>query len=100
MIRRPPRSTLFPYTTLFRADELRRVQKRAQRSHGDRVEIEINAAPQIQYRRAQYVGALRWAHQVRINREEPVRKAKPRPGPGQAGPRVDTLKVQPIGATQ
>src|SRR3712207_6948149 len=25
MIRRPPRSTLFPYTTLFRSDELRRV---------------------------------------------------------------------------
>src|SRR3712207_9106026 len=24
MIRRPPRSTLFPYTTLFRSDELRR----------------------------------------------------------------------------
>src|SRR2546430_9252488 len=25
MIRRPPRSTLFPYTTLFRSDELRPV---------------------------------------------------------------------------
>src|SRR5258707_11899149 len=25
MIRRPPRSTLFPYTTLFRSDELRRI---------------------------------------------------------------------------
>src|SRR5438552_10207208 len=25
MIRRPPRSTLFPYTTLFRSDENRRV---------------------------------------------------------------------------
>src|SRR2546422_6957353 len=25
MIRRPPRSTLFPYTTLFRSDEERRV---------------------------------------------------------------------------
>src|SRR3712207_9273839 len=25
MIRRPPRSTLFPYTTLFRSDELSRV---------------------------------------------------------------------------
>src|SRR5256885_12875660 len=24
MIRRPPRSTLFPYTTLFRSDDLRR----------------------------------------------------------------------------
>src|SRR3712207_8316016 len=27
MIRRPPRSTLFPYTTLFRSDEYSRVQK-------------------------------------------------------------------------
>src|SRR5690349_21964720 len=26
MIRRPPRSTLFPYTTLFRSDELRRLR--------------------------------------------------------------------------
>src|SRR5687768_17812213 len=27
MIRRPPRSTLFPYTTLFRSDDDRRVTK-------------------------------------------------------------------------
>src|SRR2546430_3918426 len=27
MIRRPPRSTLFPYTTLFRSDILRRLAK-------------------------------------------------------------------------
>src|SRR2546430_4648384 len=27
MIRRPPRSTLFPYTTLFRSGELRRTRK-------------------------------------------------------------------------
>src|SRR2546430_9861775 len=26
MIRRPPRSTLFPYTTLFRSDDLRRAR--------------------------------------------------------------------------
>src|SRR3712207_6915766 len=25
MIRRPPRSTLFPYTTLFRSDDIRRI---------------------------------------------------------------------------
>src|SRR5689334_24313437 len=31
MIRRPPRSTLFPYTTLFRS--LERVEVRAQRVH-------------------------------------------------------------------
>src|SRR3712207_9535561 len=28
MIRRPPRSTLFPYTTLFRSDYVRRVRYR------------------------------------------------------------------------
>src|SRR5258708_19501326 len=29
MIRRPPRSTLFPYTTLFRSSQLHEVQKTA-----------------------------------------------------------------------
>src|SRR5438067_8894395 len=29
MIRRPPRSTLFPYTTLFRSREQRRLRRRA-----------------------------------------------------------------------
>src|SRR5260221_10627108 len=28
MIRRPPRSTLFPYTTLFRSDRVRRARRR------------------------------------------------------------------------
>src|SRR2546430_11177886 len=28
MIRRPPRSTLFPYTTLFRSDHVTRVRRR------------------------------------------------------------------------
>src|SRR3712207_8114616 len=37
MIRRPPRSTLFPYTTLFRSD-LRRDPVRA-RSHGDALRV-------------------------------------------------------------
>src|SRR5256885_5459466 len=30
MIRRPPRSTLFPYTTLFRSLEVRRADRRVQ----------------------------------------------------------------------
>src|SRR3989442_11529439 len=36
MIRRPPRSTLFPYTTLFRSHDLRRlapVDRRRRRGH-------------------------------------------------------------------
>src|SRR3989475_1646709 len=34
MIRRPPRSTLFPYTTLFRSAELRRRHKQAYAERG------------------------------------------------------------------
>src|SRR5258707_2346952 len=30
MIRRPPRSTLFPYTTLFRSEQLRAVEERVE----------------------------------------------------------------------
>src|SRR3712207_7211934 len=43
MIRRPPRSTLFPYTTLFRSDALRRwpVIKRFTDDLGDDVKADI-----------------------------------------------------------
>src|SRR3989442_8659819 len=34
MIRRPPRSTLFPYTTLFRSAELAEGDHRAREGHG------------------------------------------------------------------
>src|SRR5256885_6968693 len=34
MIRRPPRSTLFPYTTLFRSEKRSRVSRRAQDHSG------------------------------------------------------------------
>src|SRR3712207_8837966 len=45
MIRRPPRSTLFPYTTLFRSVDERargeaRVNPRAARAHRERVAAE------------------------------------------------------------
>src|SRR3712207_7162278 len=33
MIRRPPRSTLFPYTTLFRSEQERKHQNRLARDH-------------------------------------------------------------------
>src|SRR3712207_7533102 len=36
MIRRPPRSTLFPYTTLFRSDEGDQREERQERGHGER----------------------------------------------------------------
>src|SRR2546430_7898315 len=35
MIRRPPRSTLFPYTTLFRSPQKRRVRLNVDRPPGD-----------------------------------------------------------------
>src|SRR3712207_8450430 len=34
MIRRPPRATLFPYTTLFRSDDRRRRRLAARHAHG------------------------------------------------------------------
>src|SRR5476649_3026205 len=37
MIRRPPRSTLFPYTTLFRSERHRSRQPARDRPHDDRV---------------------------------------------------------------
>src|SRR2546421_7139672 len=37
MIRRPPRSTLFPYTTLFRSDAVEILEPRAQRDHLEQV---------------------------------------------------------------
>src|SRR3712207_9453152 len=49
MIRRPPRSTLFPYTTLFRSDELRaRPQPASQFRDGHRTvyrRVRIKRAP-------------------------------------------------------
>src|SRR5687767_15443780 len=41
MIRRPPRSTLFPYTTLFRSDE---DQERGAEQHGERQDLAVGAA--------------------------------------------------------
>src|SRR3712207_8675662 len=42
MIRRPPRSTLFPYTTLFRShDELRRSLAQIERTSGGKVSVEL-----------------------------------------------------------
>src|SRR5436189_3969711 len=42
MIRRPPRSTLFPYTTLFRSDRARR-HLAADRRHPDASGISVRA---------------------------------------------------------
>src|SRR3712207_8134948 len=43
MIRRPPRSTLFPYTTLFRSKQVERVVRRVIDVYG-RIDILVNNA--------------------------------------------------------
>src|SRR3712207_8119252 len=51
MIRRPPRSTLFPYTTLFRSVQLATVQELCRYWATDydmrRIEARLNALPQF-----------------------------------------------------
>src|SRR2546427_2442036 len=51
MIRRPPRSTLFPYTTLFRSQPHHREQHQAQRQAQDgavqREELALGDAPAV-----------------------------------------------------
>src|SRR3712207_8472225 len=47
MIRRPPRSTLFPYTTLFRAEERVRIESQTEedaRKLGEQARREIESA--------------------------------------------------------
>src|SRR3712207_7859446 len=48
MIRRPPRSTLFPYTTLFRSTNLRLTQEVFRRSHPG-VVVELQGALMREY---------------------------------------------------
>src|SRR5260221_7991294 len=43
MIRRPPRSTLFPYTTLFRSDRLPREMAAKRRQIGADAQVEFDA---------------------------------------------------------
>src|SRR2546422_5774965 len=45
MIRRPPRSTLFPYTTLFRSDSVGNPRDRIGHAGGSRREIQGTRAP-------------------------------------------------------
>src|SRR5258705_10838904 len=41
MIRRPPRSTLFPYTTLFRSQVLELIHRRRRRRVGQVLDVEL-----------------------------------------------------------
>src|SRR2546426_7126768 len=48
MIRRPPRSTLFPYTTLFRSVQERRLELALPRGVGRKREARRQLAPRVQ----------------------------------------------------
>src|SRR5256886_11044747 len=54
MIRRPPRSTLFPYTTLFRSD-LSKVRDVFEQTFGDFLERQLGTRPRQAFGGAQYV---------------------------------------------
>src|SRR5579859_5198156 len=58
MIRRPPRSTLFPYTTLFRSDLLRRTE-------------ELFAASQVEYDRVAKILLLAFWSILNTRRNRP-----------------------------
>src|SRR3712207_8590253 len=80
MIRRPPRSTLFPSTTLFRSDE-----HAADRPHGGRRRVAIAAVrPGPPVRRG--TAAARRLPGRHLRRDEHVR----RPGDGTGGDRKST----------
>src|SRR3989441_13053046 len=71
MIRRPPRSTLFPYTTLFRSDAEPRPAREvgdavpAHRAHHERaLQAEIDAATLLRQALAEADGE-EWPHQSR-----------------------------------
>src|SRR3712207_8570981 len=54
MIRRPPRSTLFPYTTLFRSrgrDADRGVVERIEEAHGIVGRVDVAVAPEVSQQR-------------------------------------------------
>src|SRR2546430_3975925 len=58
MIRRPPRSTLFPYTTLFRSKQLRAIRKTAAAERAALVPTFLGAhevPPEFHGRRADYI---------------------------------------------
>src|SRR5207249_10550243 len=48
MIRRPPRSTLFPYTTLFRSLGACHEERRAEGEHKEALEIEVASIDHVE----------------------------------------------------
>src|SRR3712207_7242492 len=73
MIRRPPRSTLFPYTTLFRST---RVPRRIRRASAQSSSVEASRSPHASTRRSleqrRYLG-VRWSGPNRTQRPSRLR---------------------------
>src|SRR3712207_8459054 len=71
MIRRPPRSTLFPYTTLFRSEEgTWRGELEVRRKDGTAVPVEVLATVVRLPTGPLYLSALRDARERRARSEE------------------------------
>src|SRR2546427_2026415 len=58
MIRRPPRSTLFPYTTLFRSSEACKAMKVEQAAAGEPHAIDALQRPHIVFRSEEHTSEL------------------------------------------
>src|SRR2546429_9998586 len=88
MIRRPPRSTLFPYTTLFRSRVSRRLGCRppVRQCLGGGVDLPLGRRPAIRHARAS-------GRRRRGERHRPVPGAG-LPGRGDDGPRVRRAAVR------
>src|SRR2546426_10193130 len=62
MIRRPPRSTLFPYTTLFRSQELHQIRRLDPPStRGRAMPLEMALIDPIRHRRGRHLTGPRYA---------------------------------------
>src|SRR5687767_15343130 len=57
MIRRPPRSTLFPYTTLFRSADVERRARQSGVCHGQKVVARRDAGAAVHHRIARLPAA-------------------------------------------
>src|SRR3712207_7971514 len=64
MIRRPPRSTLFPYTTLFRSDAVHQLAPRHVHGAGDGHALELVHRPAVEHH---HVGAGADRKSTRLN---------------------------------
>src|SRR2546425_6623446 len=79
MIRRPPRSTLFPYTTLFRSIPPRRVTVRLWLVRGDTASSRqvIDLVPETPGRRVSFrLGREKLDFDVALERPEPPRSGR------------------------